>query len=686
LRRLLLGGALLLLLGEPGGSPAAAASCPSPALSPAYVQRVDAALASGRDVWGEAVLRATNGPTYGAIARYLKPLVDVGKLTGTGVYYLAFGRPNGPYSLHVADGSELMWRRVGGPSLRISVDGEPYGSCLRRLAPPQLADGWLPILETSYTDANGRRYSEESFATSPPDAPASFVKLTVPANGSANVGALAARGPRTVYVSFAGRSRTIDEQTYARGRANVIAYWTAKLASGASFTVPDARVNDAERNLLVQNLLYGWRYSVGNPYQLFEFPESLANASVLGEYGFAAEDRTIVETSFDREPHLYPDFEQGERLLELARAELLAPNRAFLDALLPPARRAVAQLAARIGRNGLLPKARYASDLPTVAYSLNGQAVDLQGLRAIEPFVPAAGAAADRLARGLRAALTASERRLSDGALFVPVRLLDGEAPYEELTASRAGSYWNLVIPDALASGVIPPGSKEAGGVLRYLLAHGSRLLGLVRFDFGRPNDLPGYESPGTDDVYELGVERFLADNDQAGLLALTVYGQLAAGMTDNTFVSGEGATIAPVSGESDRSMYLPPNSTSNSSFLEGLRLLLVHETAGGVGLAFATPRWWLAAGRRITVRDAPTAFGPVSYTLIARRGAVDIAVTPPATGSLRLRLRLPRDERLGTVTLDGKPYDRTDHTTGTIDLSGLRRPLRLEAHVLGAS
>ena len=677
---------MLLLLAGAGSAPAARPLCPAPSLSLGYVQRVDAALASGRDVWGEDVLRAANGPSYAALHRYLKPLLLVGRETDSGVYYLAFGRPNGPYALHVADGSEIIWRRTNGPRLRIVAGNEPYGSCLARLTTPRLAGGWLPILKTSYVDAAGHRYSEESFASSPPDAPASYVRLTVPAHAHARVGTLEVNGPRSVEVAFDGRSRVVDAQVYAGARADVVSYWTHTLAAGASFTVPDPRVNDAERNLLVQNLLDGWRYSVGNAYQTFEFPESLANASVLGEYGFAAADRAIVEASFHREPHLYPDWEKGERLLEFARYERLSPDRAFLDASLPRLRRYIADLAARIGPRGLLPKARFASDLPTVAYSLNGQAVDLQGLRAIAPFVPSARAPAARLARGLRAALTASERHLPDGSLFVPVQLLDGEAPYPNLTASRAGSYWNLVIPDALASGLIPPGSKEAEGVIDYLLDHGSRLLGLLRFDFGRPNDLPGYTVSGADDVYELSLERFLADNDQAGLLALTVYGQLAAGMTENTFVSGEGATIAPVPGQADRSMYLPPNSTSNASFLEGLRLLLVHETATGLELGYGTPRWWLGRGRRIVVRDAPTVFGRVSYRLAARPGAVDVNLTPPAAGTLSLRLRLPAGERLGPVTLNGRPFARVDRATATLDLTGLREPVVLTAHVLGAS
>ena len=74
---------------------------------------------------------------------------------------------------------------------------------------------------------------------------------------------------------------------------------------------------------------------------------------------------------------------------------------------------------------------------------------------------------------------------------------LAGEAPYEKLTATIAGSYWNLVTPYALSSGLFRPGSREAAGALRYLLIHGGRFLGLVRFDY-RPG-------PGTNAASRLG-------------------------------------------------------------------------------------------------------------------------------------------------------------------------------------
>ena len=133
---------------------------------------------------------------------------------------------------------------------------------------------------------------------------------------------------------------------------------------------------------------------------------------------------------------------------------------------------------------------------------------------------------------------------------------------------------------------------------------------------------MPRYPVSGTDQVYGLNVARFLADNDRPDQLVLSLYGMLGASMTPNTFVSGEAATVAPLRGASYRSMYMPPNTASNSAFLETLRLMLVHETRDldgtpvGLDLAFATPRPWLAAGKRIAVNAAPTSFGALTYEI----------------------------------------------------------------------
>jgi hypothetical protein len=707
-----------------GHSGAATGACVQPRASAASSARIRRALRAQRDVWGNALLAAPNGPTYEGARRFLGPLLlarAAGKtpLTPSGVHYVPLAQPldgargAGSVALHLADGSRIVSERVGGRSLGVGVGArgrEPYGSCLRRLATPRLAEGYLPILQTAYADASGVRYRQESFAARLPRTGSlvSFVELIADARRSTagttelRFGALrhavALGTVRTVRVAWGDRAVAVDEEAYRSARESVRAYWERRLAEGASIVVPERRVMDAQRALLVQNLALTWRYSIGNAYEQFSFPESVDVAQVLAEYGFRDVSAAILRTSLTRRPTPYPNWKMGEKLLGSAVHYRLFRDRAYVRHATPALRRYVAALERQIRSSprGILARERYSSDIADSVYGLHSQAVAWQGLRAMagvwaETGDPGLGrvarAASARLGSGLRRAVAASQRRLPDGSLFVPVRLLDGEGPYDALTRSRAGSYWNLVMPYALASGLFRPRGPQANGIFGYMERHGSRLLGLVRAGAYALYRDPAYPTSGTDEVYGINVARFLADNDRPDQLVLSLYGQLAAAMTPETFVAGEAASVAPLAGSAYRSMYLPPNSASNAAFLVKLRLMLVHERrsrAGGpdgLELAYATPRPWLRPGRRIAVRGMPSSFGPVSFSIEATRDAVAVALEVPDRArprALRLRLRLPRPNRVTGVVLDGRPYRRFDPRTETVDLSGLRGRLQL--------
>lgn len=268
----------------------------------------------------------------------------------------------------------------------------------------------------------------------------------------------------------------------------------------------------------------------------------------------------------------------------------------------------------------------------------------------------------------------------------MPMRLLDNEPAYSLLPQTRDGSYWNLVAPYALASGIL--GSREkAHAALRYLLAHGSRFLGVVRAGafslYGH-----GSSSTGLDQVYGVNAARFLAALDEPDLLVLSLYGTLAAALTRDTFVGGEASSLSPIGHAYYRSMYLPPNSVANAALLETLRLLVVDELPEqrGLRLAYATPRAWLAPGKRIAVDRLPTAFGPLSYTLLAHAQSVAARLTVPGIGnhSLSLRLRLPSGRRIASVSLGGRPLRSFDRRTGTIDLTGHGGSIDLEVALAG--
>ncbi|HYX77617.1 MAG TPA: hypothetical protein VE757_10610, partial [Gaiellaceae bacterium] len=374
-------------------------------------------------------------------------------------------------------------------------------------------------------------------------------------------------------------------------------------------------------------------------------------------------------------PTLFPNRSAGEQMVASADYLRRYSDPAYLTKVTPRFRSEVASFVRQLDESGtlaLLRRERYGADISGPIYGLHSQALVLQGLRAMAdvwahdgyPLLAAdATQAADRLDAGLRAAVATAQVQLGDGSLFVPIALVDGsEHPFDSITASKRGSYWNLVMPYVLASGFIRPHT------------------GVVN---------PGYQKPGTDDVYGTNVSRFLADEDQPDQLDLSLYGKLAAGMTEDTFVAGEGSTLLPTAGQYYRWMFRPPNSANNAFFLETLRLLVVHETGDAAGvptgleLAYATPRPWLAPGKQISVQRLQTHFGPLSYEIDTAAGSVHAAIDLPSgfAGTLRLRLRLPPGEQLGATKVNGLAF-HSFVDAETLDLSGRSGHIEVAAAV----
>jgi len=710
----------------------------TPGASRAYAHSVGTATRSRRDIWGEKLLAARGGPTYDAATKLLAPLVYATqrgrrRLTASGVYYVPLAYPTDVYApatfaLHVADGSQIISRRVDGPRLTVFVGRtgrERYGSCLARTTLATLADGYLPILETAYVDANGVKYTQESFAGRIAGARSivSFVHLTVDAT-EAKTGAvvrLAASDPKRLLVDdrapmHVARGETTDlyagwvhqlpllqpvhvnARTYERARDGVAAYWNRRLADGAQIVVPEARVMNAERAILVQQLVQSWRYSVGNPYEELSFAEALDTAQVMAEYGFPTTADGILRIALDRLPQRFSSWRAGELLLAAAVNYDLYRDRKALTRETPDLAVAVETLAGRQLTDGAaagrLQPEPLSSDRSGAVDGMPAQVVAWQGLAAISrvwsvtdhaELAARAGAIGLRLERALRPAVRAAEVRMPDRSLFLPATLTDSSRPYPRITATRDGSYWNLVMPYAFASGFFTPGGGEAKGILRYLALHGSRLAGVTRADahiaYGR-----NIVGDGLGEVYVMNQSRFLADNDQPDQLTLTLYGMLAAGMTRDTFVSGEAVSLLPVGTAYFRTMYMPPNLGANSSFLETLKLLLVHEQRGPHGaprsldLAFATPRAWLVDGAAIDVKRVRTSFGPLSFSMQRTAKTIRIEVSNPKTPEAsRLRLRLPAGLRLVRVRVGARAL-HIDRGTSTVTLPRRAGRLRLVA------
>jgi hypothetical protein len=440
---------------------------------------------------------------------------------------------------------------------------------------------------------------------------------------------------------------TADEAGYDAARQRVTRFWQHVLGAGALYSVPEPEVEHAELALLVQQIEATWRYSLGNPYEELSFAEALDNAEVMARYGFPEVAKAILRFSLHRLPQRYTAWHAGERLLAGAVDYDLFRDRAYLREETPGLARAMRRLAASQIKSGplrgQLPPEQLSSDLPDPVDALPAQVVAWQGLLAMGRVWHDTGHAqlaavsrrtALRLESALRRAIRDSLIRLSDGSLYLPDTLSHGDPPYRSITDMRGGSYWNLVMPYVFASGFFPPKSAAAQGFIRYLLGHGTRLLGVTRAD-AHIIYLNGLLlGTGLGQVYNLQVSRFLADNDEPDQLVLSLYGLLAIGMTEDTYVSGESVSVSPLPGRYYRAMFMPPNTGVTGSFLETLRVMLVNEERArggapeGLELAFSTPRAWLTDGSEISVDNAPTSFGRVSYAIVrsGSRVVVDIA------------------------------------------------------------
>jgi hypothetical protein len=96
---------------------------------------------------------------------------------------------------------------------------------------------------------------------------------------------------------------------------------------------------------------------------------------------------------------------------------------------------------------------------------------------------------------------------------------------------------------------------------------------------------------------------------------------------------------------------------------------MLVQERDGSVRIGFATPRAWLAPGKRIAVERMPTRAGPVSFAMVASERDVSGEIRAPKGTHVFLRLRLPGKARIASVLVGGTAIRSWSARTGTIDL-----------------
>ena len=128
-------------------------------------------------------------------------------------------------------------------------------------------------------------------------------------------------------------------------------------------------------------------------------------------------------------------------------------------------------LSSREKESGLLPKENYCGDIHTQVYSLNSNANCWRGLRDIaavlrdmgetaeaDPIAASANEFREKIQAALRKSIDPRQR-----PMFIPIALFGEEKPYEQLTDSKMGSYWDLMIPYVLGSEILTDEQTQGG-------------------------------------------------------------------------------------------------------------------------------------------------------------------------------------------------------------------------------
>ena len=412
--------------------------------------------------------------------------------------------------------------------------------------------------------------------------------------------------------------------------------------------------------------------------------EALNTSEVMASYGYADVAKAILGFTLRRLPPVH-GLARRRAPTALATYYRLYHDRAYVD----ETDAGLARILRRLGRQvdgqpraGSHPSrcARTSADDGRRGHA---QIAVLQGLKAMARVWPrpaTAGCAARPALRRGSGAIRAGSKVARAAARRLALRAAASSARSRRTDAQRLerGLYWNLVVPYALASGFFRPGGRGRGrdaplpvparvpsarrrprADAHIDLRQASRTRPGRTRSTAQRRPAPRRQRPAR--PARAQPLRAARDRDDPGHVRL-----------------GRGVQRRPTRDAYYRKSCCRPTG-GQRTFLETLRLILVHETRGPTGTPpGSTSRSrrrarWLADGKTIGVGDAPTSFGPVSYA-IARHGRRRVEIAAPASPRLRrcgFGFGCRRGQRIATARARRASRCPSTSSTGTVDLSG---------------
>ena len=468
-------------------------------------------------------------------------------------------------------------------------------------------------------------------------------------------------------------------------------FWQKQIAPAAHFTVPDKRVMEAYKAWIsYSKLLVDKINGVYEPHDGTGFYEenygysALLHCIALDQYGMHDKAELYLDSilRFQQPSGLYtqnfglPD--QGTLLTALTEHYRLTGDAKWLRRVAPNMVRAANWLleqrknAPKSGVTKGLIKFRPYCDYAEPEYNYYSEACSCVGLEDAAFALKAIGLTKDAArfaaeAKQYRADILAS---MDTAAIHKPgltmLPLVPDTHRLLKMSNYTGGEYYGLVASCLLDSGFLPAKERRAGWIIEFMERKKGLTAGLCKFG-----------PDGVDHAYTYGYLMTQMNRGDARKVLLGFWSMLAFGMTRDTYSGVECTSIA-----TGANYWTLPHLYSCTQQLRLLRNMLLRESDDTLRIGDAIPRAWLADGKMVSVTDAPTRFGDVSYTITsaAKNGVIKINLTPPtrrAPKLIHITLRHPSQTPISSVSVNGKKW--TKFRKEDIELTGVTKPITLE-------
>jgi hypothetical protein len=672
-----------------------------------------------RDILGELELGKDEDPSFESVSSHLPAMKRPREVVGVKHHPHDIGvAPDA--SLELSDdvdapGSPVAFFEVGNPAVRF---GATPAGCSK-----SLLDG-LPVVVASF-DYRGVRYRQTVFCHSEglsPDAELwAYVELqsesTDPAARRSRVSfrvvpesaVKAAKGwelklspgiPVKIYlkVPFDIRNQgwlQIDGPEFERRKAEVLDFWKNDLSRGTQLRSPEKRVNEALGAWLAfASLDVDKRNGVLEPHDGAGFYEQVYGYSAalyphaLDLWGRHEEARKILESllTFQTPDGLfYQNFgtpDPGTLLFALSEHFVLTADAEWLKRVAPRMIKMADWISSK-RRESITPpgqprsvtygliKFRPYCDHHDPAFDYFGDTYCAVGLEKTARVLAAVGFKKESRRIASEAAAYRKDILASMDAAVLDrggMKILPMEPDTQRLlkgSNGRAGGYYGLIASCMLESEFLPEADDRASWVMRFMEQKGGLRLGLSEF------------AGGIDHAYTYGYWLDCLKLGRVRPVMLGFYGSLAYGMSRETYSGVEVTKL--FTGDNDPTL---PHLYSCTQQLRLLRMMLVREDGDRLWIGQAVPRHWMADGNTLEVKEAATAFGPVSLSIRPHpgRGRIEIEWTAPerrTPKAVLLRLREPSGRKIKSVKVNGRPVRSFTHDT--VEIKSPRGVLAVE-------